>query len=338
MPASPLQQLLGYLEFQPTETFDLADRVDGRGYLARSFPAGLPLLLSRQAYPRYRRMVGENWMHWHDYYEFFLALSGHGRFRCGHERFAFRPGDIVLVEPLKIHGVLQMEATHTALVVLFPRHLVANPGASEIDEAYLAAWDQHAAEEPPVVTRDHAGAAAVHRALLDLARTWFDAAEGEKRNLRLKLELLATLLPLREAVPLAATGHPLSAARRKRREARLRQALDFMSRRLHEPFSQTEVAREVGMSVSRFRAFFKETTGWGFAHYVRDQRVERAAKLLRETGDSVASIACLTGFSDQSHLLRCFKEKYGRTPTAYRKQHAANEEPGPPPHQEGLAK
>src|SRR5690606_20924516 len=118
------------------------------------------------------------------------------------------------------------------------------------------------------------GAATVHGALLDLARTWFDTAEGEKRSLRLKLELLATLLHLREAVPLAAAGHPLSAARRKRREARLRRALDLMSRRLHEPFSQAEVAGEVGMSVSRFRAFFKETTGWGFAHYVRDQRVE----------------------------------------------------------------
>lgn len=73
------------------------------------------------------------------------------------------------------------------------------------------------------------------------------------------------------------------------------------------------------MSTSRFRAFFKETTGWGFARYLREQRVERAAKLLRESSESIAAIAHRTGFADQSHLLRWFREKYHVSPKEYRR-------------------
>jgi transcriptional regulator GlxA family with amidase domain len=75
------------------------------------------------------------------------------------------------------------------------------------------------------------------------------------------------------------------------------------------------------MSTSRFRIFFKETTGWRFADYVRDLRLERAARLLRESGDSVADVAYQTGFADQSHLQRLFKAKFAISPLAYRKQH-----------------
>ena len=75
------------------------------------------------------------------------------------------------------------------------------------------------------------------------------------------------------------------------------------------------------MSVSRFRAFFKETTGWGFSDYLRELRLERAARLLRESAESVAEVAYETGFADQSHLQRLFKGRYGICPLAYRKQH-----------------
>jgi AraC-like DNA-binding protein/mannose-6-phosphate isomerase-like protein (cupin superfamily) len=312
------RELLTFLGEQRHEIFDLYDRIDARRYLGRQFPEPLPLLLSLQQYPGFRRMVGENWLHWHDYHEFFIALSGRGDFHTGSDRFQFHAGDVVLVDPLKIHGVMQMEATHTALVIHFPGHLIS-PAGSPVDDGFLAPWDRRPASMLPLLKARHAAAPAVHQALHELVQIWFGGLTGEDRWTTLKLQFLTVLHRLRggfsgtkETAP--TTDHAL-------REARLRRALDYVSLHAHESVAQPEVANAVGMSTSRFRAFFKETTGWGFSEYVRDLRVERAAKLLRTTEESVADIAHRTGFADQSHLLRCFKAKYAISPLVYRRTH-----------------
>ncbi len=317
------QELIGFLVRQRAEVFDLTGRVDHRRYLGREFPGDLPLLLSLQQYPAYRHMVGENWLHWHDYFECFVALSGQGEFYAGNDRFLFGPGDVVVVDPLKIHGVMRMEASHSALVVLFPRHLIA-PTETAVDVAFLAAWENREAGLPPVLRADHATAPVLHAALLALAQCWFPvrADEQSEKLPEVKLRLLAVLLQLRAAFASNEGTRTNTDSDRALRETRLRRALDYVSLHGHEAISQPDVAKAAGMSTSRFRAFFKETTGWGFARYLREQRVERAEKLLRESSESIAAIAHRTGFADQSHLLRCFRGKYGLAPKEYRRSRA----------------
>ena len=257
-------ELIAFLSRQKAEEFDLAGKVDDRRYLRREFPEELPLLISLQKYPAYRHMVGENWLHWHDYFEFFVALSGQGDFCAGNDRFVFKPGDIVVVDPLMIHGVMRMEASHTALVILFPRRLVA-PTECLIDIAFLSAWENRASDTAPVLRADHEKVPAVHEALHALARAWFTTADETERAMQLKLRFMEVLLHLRAGF---AAGEPVknpTDAQRAERESRLRRALDFVSLHGHEAISQPDVAKAAGMSTSRFRAFFKETTGWGFA-------------------------------------------------------------------------
>lgn len=52
--------------------------------------------------------------------------------------------------------------------------------------------------------------------------------------------------------------------------------------------------------------------------FIRNQRLERAAKLLRTTSYSVNEIADLVGFSYASYFTKCFKEKYGMMPKDFR--------------------
>lgn len=318
---SVTRDLFNFLSRQKPEVFDITGRVDDRRYLGREFPADLPLILSLQQYPAYRHMVGENWLHWHDYFEFFVALSGQGDFCAGNDRFVFKPGDVVVVDPLKIHGVMRMEASHSALVLLFPRHLIA-PAESAVDVAFLSAWENRSAEALPVLRADHAAAPAVHAALHALAQVWFGDQQGAGRWMELKLKFMEVLMRLRLGFAAADSSvRDSTPGDRALRESRLRRALDFVSLHGHEALAQPRVARAAGMSTSRFRAFFKETTGWGFARYLREQRVERAAKLLRESSETIADIAHRTGFADQSHLLRCFRDKFGVSPKEYRRAH-----------------
>lgn len=319
---SAFAELLKLLSQQKAEVFDLTGRVDDRRYLGREFPPVLPLILSLQQYPRYRHMVGENWLHWHDYFEFFVALSGKGDFCAGNDRFIFKPGDVVLVDPLKIHGVMRMEASHSALVILFPRNLVA-PSENEVDLALLSAWERRSQDTVPVIRASHKAAPAVHQALLKLVQTWY---LGNERGPESKLCFLEVLLRLRSAFEIEDATRPVPNSDRSLRESRLHRALDFIALHSHEPISQPQVARAAGMSTSRFRHFFKQTTGWGFARYLIEQRVVRAARLLRQCDDKISDISQRTGFSDQSHLLRCFREKFGISPKEYRRRHSGSEE------------
>jgi AraC-like DNA-binding protein len=306
----------------------VSKRIDGRRYLSREFPADLPVLLSLQVYPGYKQMIGENWMHWHDYYEFWIAQGGSGTFRSGNHRFPFAPGDVVLVDPLKLHGVLRMDPAHAPLVIFFRADAVA-PSGAEIDRGFLAAWDRRPEKVAPRLEADAASAAAVHASVLRLARVWFEGAQSQDRDMSLKIHLLEVLAELRRAF--LSRGHtaPDSMARHAERLAKLSRVLEYVGERCHATVPQPDVARFAGMSTSRFRVFFKETTGWGFGDYVRDLRLERAARLLRETTEGMAEIAYQTGFSDQSHLQRLFKAKHEISPLTYRRRHQGSDKAHP---------
>jgi AraC-like DNA-binding protein/mannose-6-phosphate isomerase-like protein (cupin superfamily) len=314
------RDLRSFLALQPHETFVAEGRVDARRYLPREFPEELPLLLSLQRYPGWRQLVGDNWMHWHDYYELFIALSGEGEVVIGNDRFPFTSGDIIIVEPLKIHGVVRMEESHTALVILFhSAAIAARPGP--LDRGFLQAWEGRPATALPRLRADHPVAGRVHGAILNLSRAWFSDAGDADRAISLKFHLLEMLFELRRGFSTGGSTVAESAITQSQREERLRKALEFVSAQAHRSLTQPEVARSVGMSTSRFREFFKRTTGWRFGDYLRDLRLDRSARLLRETDFSVAAVAQANGFADQSHLQRLFKAKYGISPLSYRRRH-----------------
>lgn len=67
------------------------------------------------------------------------------------------------------------------------------------------------------------------------------------------------------------------------------------------------------------REFSKYFDDLSFGDYIRKLRIEKAIVLLNESKHSLAEIAYLTGFSDQSHFARIFKKTTGKSPLAYKK-------------------
>ncbi len=80
-----------------------------------------------------------------------------------------------------------------------------------------------------------------------------------------------------------------------------------------------ELAREVGRSPAWIGPAYRSLTGEGLQEMAARFRVERAARLLRESDEPLCAIAMETGFSDQSHMNRAFRRVLGRLPTAVRK-------------------
>lgn len=93
---------------------------------------------------------------------------------------------------------------------------------------------------------------------------------------------------------------------------------ELIDARLGEDIGITDLAVIAGVSRFHFARMFKATTGMTPYQYVLERRIERARNLLRRSALSIGEVAAATGFSDQSHLSRHVKRRYGVTPQAYR--------------------
>lgn len=68
------------------------------------------------------------------------------------------------------------------------------------------------------------------------------------------------------------------------------------------------------------REFSKYFDNLSFGDYIRKLRIEKAIELLNNSDYSLTEIAYLTGFSDQSHFTRIFKQHIGKNPSDYKKE------------------
>ena len=68
------------------------------------------------------------------------------------------------------------------------------------------------------------------------------------------------------------------------------------------------------------REFSKYFDDLNFGDYVRKLRIEKAITLIQNSTYTLTEIAYMTGFSDQSHFTRIFKQNTGKNPSSYRKK------------------
>ncbi|WP_261331828.1 AraC family transcriptional regulator [Maritalea mobilis] len=80
-----------------------------------------------------------------------------------------------------------------------------------------------------------------------------------------------------------------------------------------------EIARGLGLSARSFHRRLAEH-GLTFQTLAEETRRDLAEGLLRDESHSLAEIAFLTGFSEQSAFTRAFKRWVGTTPATYRKE------------------
>jgi len=67
------------------------------------------------------------------------------------------------------------------------------------------------------------------------------------------------------------------------------------------------------------REFSKYFDTLSFGEYIRKLRIEKAIEYIKSSNYSLGEVAYLTGFSDQSHFTRIFKQHTGLNPSSFRK-------------------
>lgn len=93
--------------------------------------------------------------------------------------------------------------------------------------------------------------------------------------------------------------------------------VEHVAQHYTEKISIEEAARIAGYATTYFCKQFRSIIGVSFHQYLTRYRISMACMLLRDSSQSVSSVAERTGFSSLKLFCRTFKEITGKTPTQY---------------------
>ncbi|MDB4969034.1 MAG: hypothetical protein JWN44_4723 [Myxococcales bacterium] len=110
-------------------------------------------------------------------------------------------------------------------------------------------------------------------------------------------------------------------------DSRLTLVLEKIEDTIGEAITIADLAAIAHLSPAHFAREFKRCTRQTPHAFVMDRRIERARQALAG-GSSIAEAAATCGFSDQAHLSRLFKRRYGMTPGCFVR--AATDRPSKP--------
>ena len=85
-------------------------------------------------------------------------------------------------------------------------------------------------------------------------------------------------------------------------------------------FSVEMLCQEVGISRAQLHRKMKELTGLSTSEFIRNIRLEQAARLLKEQKINVTQVAYTVGFSNLAHFSTVFRKHFGVAPSEYAAQ------------------
>lgn len=208
-------------------------------------------------------------------------------------------GDIDVV-PAGIGGAWEDETAATALVVhVSPALLAAATTGLGLPASRVAVAPQYQMRDPQI---EHLG--------------WALKAELEAGypGGRLYTDSLGLALATR-LIHLGTTTSAPFATRRALSDRQRRRVVEYIEAHLDRDLSLNQLAEVAGVSVSHFKALFRQSLGLPVHQYVVRRRVDRARVLLLEGKLPLCQVALESGFAHQSHMARWMRRLLDVTPT-----------------------
>jgi AraC-like DNA-binding protein len=101
----------------------------------------------------------------------------------------------------------------------------------------------------------------------------------------------------------------------------LRRVTEYILDHLADTVRLGDLAALAGLSQSQFGRAFKASTGVTPHRWQLNARIAKAQELLLSNAMPLSEIALVTGFAEQSHLTRVFKNVVGASPRAWQRDH-----------------
>jgi len=100
----------------------------------------------------------------------------------------------------------------------------------------------------------------------------------------------------------------------------LRHLIKTVRRRLRsdEEVTVEAVTKELGYTRQYVSGRFHRVTGRLLSHFLKEKRLEKAARLLKEGNMRVSQIARRCGFDSENYFRQQFRQRFGMSPRQFR--------------------
>ncbi|HUS37411.1 MAG TPA: helix-turn-helix transcriptional regulator [Verrucomicrobiae bacterium] len=297
------------------EAHNIGTQVDSTGHYAIPFTREFPLIVRLFHYKASRFTRGATW---HEQLELFCPIDGRVDVQMGNQLVQLAPGDLLVMDNLKLHHVVDCPGLNARVVVIsFLPELVYSLGSLSHDFAFLLPFYTQLESQSYVLRASDQAAPEASSALINLLGEFFAESPAPHREVACKARLLNLLLIILRRFQGAAVLR-WEFERRRQLAQRFSRLIELLQIPGNRKPSLTEAAKTCGMSPAKFTRSFRQAAGMSYLAYVTHLRLSEVSRLLRASDRSIAEIADATGFADQSHLDRHFKRAFGMTPRKFR--------------------
>jgi len=247
-------------------------------------------------------------LHFHDFFECYLLLSGELSYQIESASFALMPGDLLLIGPNQLHRPLFSNSSrqYDRIVLWLSRSFVGQLSSSQTDLSACFDANRHSVIRLPEEDRTQ---------LTDMLFELLNAGETDSFGKDVLCRSLAAslLVYLNRISGGASSPLPKSDVRISPLVKRVSAYLD---EHLGESVTLDELSRTVYLSKYYLERQFKQETGVSIYRMLLQKRMIRARNLMR-SGLPLTQVALVCGFSEYSGFYKAFRNEYGMSPHAY---------------------
>ncbi len=248
-----------------------------------------------------------------EFWKIIYIIDGFGEKLINSERYPLQPGSIFMIHP-EDETTFNIRSEHLEIYnILFMPELVRD-GLRELQDDFdffsIMHWDLKNRERPRERLYVTESDMEIRRIVKTMERE-FDRMPQNYRS-RLKLLLLELLIILARKGNLT--------ARHQATDQVVNYVDHLIDAHYAEEFRLDTLARNIGIDKSRLCRIYRAGTGQTIMDSVRIRRLNEAAELLTSTNRNISEICFASGFNDLSYFYRCFTEKFGANPGAFRKK------------------
>lgn len=256
-------------------------------------------------------------LHWQDSIEIIYIKRGSGIVQVDFEAYPAEAGDIFLVLPGHLHsirGILQNRMEYENII--FDMSFLGSDSVDLCSQKYLQPVINEELLFPAFIGKKHPLHESIAKCLDSSDHLCSLRPKGYELGVKGHMLLLFSLLvQASENRKKTAVGH----LDRKNVE-KLKNVLSRIEKDYDKRLTVDDIAAECGYSASHFMRWFKEVTGTGFAGYLIEYRLGKAAQSLRNSNDTILEISQQNGFDNLSNFNRLFKKRFRMTPSQFRHQ------------------
>ena len=250
--------------------------------------------------------------HWHEEAEFTRIEKGSCTCQIYLETYQVQEGDFLFVPPAVLHAISnEKEERMQSETYVFHMNFLGANAADICAIRYLTPLANQKLLPLFVIKKDHP--------LYETAAELFEKINAEygRKLPGYELSLKAYLLQLLAALLPYCSGNTAEDALLTEHAEKLKEVLSYIGAHYMEELTIEKLAGLCYFSEYYFMRFFKKYMGMSCMQYIKNVRLEHAAKRFENGEKNTLETALSCGFSNLSYFHREFKKKYGMTPKKF---------------------